>query len=316
MEFENLRLNYDRIINGIKTEFAELFTSLEIDSVTDPLSASIFEKIKGLDISVEDEEMFIKHKDLKPNSIHIVVKFGAASVNVLSSVCNISLIVWGSHNKLKPVQELLSAFVSKNNLKFLKYTVDDQIVYDNKITQVWTTPTINSNFTEAGDAFRSLFNVNGTIVVGQELIRLGTLTYTWEGGSEQIPFISFADSFGNALSPQPFGNTFGFTQSETNFSTYTFTIATYNLDCQLNRDIMAIKGFRYKGIDVSKASKKSQNEPFDIVLDFDNGYSNDFLPDPNDPITQSDFSRTFKLKDASTKQDIGQIPTVTMSFTH
>lgn len=316
MEFENLSLNYERIINGIRTEFAEIFTKLQLDATVDQLAAAAYEKIKNLEIHVEDEEMFIKEKDLKPNSVHIVVKFGAASVNILSSVCNVTLVVWGSQNKVKPVQELLSTFVSQNNLKFLRYTEEDQVVFDQKVSQVWTLPTVNSNFTESGNAFRSLFNVNGQVVIGQELIRLGQLTYTWEGGSETIPFIAFNDNFSNALNPQPFGNTFGFSQSEVNFSTYVFTISTYNLDCQLNRDILAVKGFRYKGIDTSKASKKSQNDTWDIVLEFDNGYSNDYITDYEDPITQSNFTRTWKLKEASTDQAIGKIPSITMVFSH
>ena len=98
---------------------------MQTESVNDSFSRSIYEKVKDLEISVEDEQSFLKKQDLKPNSVHIVVKFGRATVNFGSSVCQISLVVWASENKIKDTfKDVIKTSFVKDGEKYTDYYIE------------------------------------------------------------------------------------------------------------------------------------------------------------------------------------------------
>lgn len=274
--------------------------------------------IKDLNFYVSLEQAFLKSTEkIDPNGVYVAIRFSRASINFGSSMCNVYLAILGTANKVKPTQLFFSAYASR-------YT--NETILGNNTQQIWVTPNVQTNFNEFGQEFRNLYDVSGTLIIGNRTINVlnGVIIYKYgesAGDLEEIPFMAFQDNFRNNLAPQPFGNTHGFAKSETNFSSYSFTISTYLLDTQLAADCMHAKGFELASATGSAGQKKSNklpNDDFELYIEFSNGYSNKntyrYIED-NQEKTDSTFFKIFKLVDCGMTNNYGEIPMFTVSFT-
>ena len=327
----NVVVKYEHIISAIGQQLQSVLNAL-ID-VGDKEIANI----KNIEIS--DEQSFVnkeQDKQLKVGTVYIVVRFGVGTMNFGSTISPVSLYCIGTPNKVKPIQHLLGTFVSTWSTKNLMQGLKGEELYTNMI-QVWNTPEIVTNFNGIDNEFRNLYRVIGNIVIGPAAIRMGTLTYIYDKeaydndntkGCETVNIMSFQDGYRASLDTQPFGNTCGFTKSEVNFSTYTFSITTYLLAGRLSSDLLAIRGFRNRKTIVvdeetvidGEQSYFSPNDTMIIKLEFTNGFTNmpsdaDDLFPSGDKVANSDFFQYFKVVDSNIGQEIAGIPTLTITFT-
>lgn len=278
--------------------------------------AQISPIIKDLNFHVCLERDFIKQANkIDPNSVYVAVRFGKAAINFGSSICNVYLSILGTSDKIRPTMFFFSAFASRFTTKTIKSV--------NNTSQIWVTPNVQQNFSEVDTSFRPLFDVTGTLIIGNNTVNVigGIITYDYGTGQEDIPFMAFQDNYRNNLSPQPYGNTFGFAQSETNFSSYTFSISTYLLDTQLVADCMHAKGFELASatpLAGQKKSTKMPNDDFKLYITFSNGYSNRnayrYIDIHGNDATETTFFKIFKLVDCGMSSNYGEIPMFTVSF--
>ena len=295
-ENENISINYAQIVKNIQDQFNAITSE----------QGSPFAKLDGK-VFVNDEQNFIKIISLDQNAIYIVVKFSSTSVNFAATVIPITLVVFATENKIKVTQSLVSTFATKYNL--------DQIGMNNigtniSATQIWNTPSVVSNFVEAGSAFRSLFTSSGYLVTGANLAKLDSITYVYGDGQndrEELNIVAYSDNFNNALAPQPFPNTYGFARSITNFSTFGFSISTYSMNSRLVQEVLAMKGFKSDA--TGAINYCDPNKTFTIELNFSNGYKNYGTNVPT-------FHKEFHVHSVSFGQKIGSIPTITIGFSH
>jgi len=302
----NAQIDYIAVVNSIRKQIKDLQKYIidndEYDS--NPYFSKISPLIKDINFYVNDEQSMIKSKDkLDNNGVYVAVRFGRASINFGSSLCAVSLIILGTANKIKPTQLFFAAFASR-------YTTT---TFDGTNTQqIWVTPSVQTNFNEFADEFRNLLEISGTLIVGNETVAItgGKIIYLFDEdgtpSSEEVPVLTWQDNYVNNLSPQPFGNTEGFSKSETNFSTYTFTISTYLLNSQLVADCMKIRGFEQENPSGIQ-SVAFPNSNFKFAVAFSNGFAN---------INSKEFFKTFKLVSCGISYQLGEIPTFTASFTH
>lgn len=139
--------------------------------------------------------------------------------------------------------------------------------------------------------------------------------------SETVNVMSYQDGFQSSLDSQPFGNTNGFAKSEVNFSTFAFTISTYLVNGQLGKDMLSLRGFRYRpgGQYGEETSKFSANDYVKIKLEFTNGYTN--MPgngeeaSDDDPVKGDEFYCKYKVVNSKIGQEIAGIPSLTIAFT-
>ena len=330
-------IDYEQIISRIGFEIQNVWEKLVEDKNT------LMESIKSIEIS--DEQYFRKqeaNRNLKRGTVYLVVRFSSGAINYGASVVPISIYGLGVANQVKPVQFLLSVFASEWTTKNLAQGLED--VGGNSLElsdaiQVWNTPEVISNFNIVDEDFRNLYRVSGRIVKGQDAVRLGTLTYYFKNDkglddSETVDILAFQDGYGTSFDSQPFGNTKGFTQTEVNFSSYTFTVTTYLLNNHLSAAALAIRGFRNRtttGIgaifknenDTIKQKDKyfnmHKNEPVKIKIQFNNGYTN--MADNSEQETEgddvlgSDFFEYYKITNSQIGQQLGDIPTLSITFT-
>lgn len=338
-------INYDDVIVFLSKEIEYVWK--ELASSSDESVSSLISKIKAIEVS--DEQYYRKKeasRELRRGTVYLIVRFSAGAINYASSVTPVSIYGLGVANQVKPVQLLLGTFASywttKNLLQGLKGEASDML-------QVWNTPEIISNFNVVDEDFRSLYKTTGNIVIGPAAVRVGTLTYyygTNDSRSETINIMSFKDGYHTSLDSQPFGDTNGFVQSEANFTTYVFSISTYLLNCQLARDLLAMRGFRYRPYNATydknvytiddgsltvppKSSIADPNKTMKIRINFTNGFNNEpayqLTNNPNfpiireetsntDPVKGEDFYMYFKVVDSGINQEIAGIPALTISF--
>lgn len=321
-------INYTDIITYISKEIEHIWQ--ELSSSKDVEITSLIANIKKIEVS--DEQYFRKqekNRTLRRGTVYLIVRFSAGSINYGSSVTPISIYGLGVANQVKPVQLLLGTFASYWTTKNLGEGLASQA---ENMLQVWNTPEVVSNFNVLDDDWRNLYRVTGNIVIGPHAVRLGTLTYYYKKivnnqeveTSENISIMTFQDAYHASLDSQPFGNTNGFAQSEVNLSTYTFSISTYLLDNQLTRDVLAVRGFRYRPNGVydttqGKSSTFDANNKIKLELkftnDFNNKPGNSESTSSQDPVKGSDFYMFYKLVDSQIGQELAGIPTLTLTFT-
>lgn len=154
-----------------------------------------------------------------------------------------------------------------------------------------------------------------------------TINYSYEkntiikyGGSETVNIMSFQDGYQASLDSQPFGNTNGFAKSEVNFSTYAFTISTYLVNGQLGKDMLAVRGFRFRpqGVYSEETSKFYANKYVKVKLEFTNGYTNmpgeNEINDNGDIVKGDDFYCYYKVVSSQIGQEIAGIPSLVIAF--
>lgn len=350
-------VDYIQIVNAIAKQFqivySELMANYQVAAQIEEANRTekqqqdflVGEQLKNIGfLEISDEQSFTKKENKSIKTCYIVVKFGVGTSNFASSVSPVSVLCVGTPNRVKPAQILLSAFAARwTTLNMLQDEVDSegQSIEISDALQVWNTPEVVTNFNETNSEFRNLFRLNGTLVIGQQAVRLGTLTYVYDiglfdpyrqyianGGNpdtypydkgfEKMNIMSFEDNFGNSLDPQPFGHTHGFTKSEVNFSTYTFSFSTYLLSGHLSSDITAMKGFRKRDGGTGVASTIKPNHTFTLILEFTNGYNNypnyGETSDITDEIMGDYDLSKFKLVNSKVSQELGNLASMVLSF--
>lgn len=327
-------INYEQIIKSLGEELQDVYYALlgldTDDEETGAANQAIIGQIKNIKaIEIADEQNFVRkdrEKKLLKGTLYVTVRFSPGATNFGSSVSPISLYCVGTANQVKPAQILLGVFASTWTTKNLSQDLVDSegnILEISNALQVWNTPEVVTNFNEIDADFKNLFRLTGNIVVGQSAVRVGTLTYYYGDNyseSETINIMSFQDGYRASLDSQPFGNTNGFTQSEVNFSTYTFTISTYLLNSQLAKDMLAVRGFRYRPNDMynSNTSTFDANKKVKVKIELTNGYTNEPGEDEesssDDPVKGDDFYMYYKVVDSQIGQELAGIPSLVVTF--
>lgn len=330
----NIVVKYEEIVKAIGEQINAVLQQLKVIN-----NQGLREEMNGISkIEISDEQSYNKKRkesQLFDTTVYIVVKFGSGSVVHGSSVIPISLLCMGVANKVKPLQLLLSIFASTWNTKNLCQGSSLEI---SDALQVWNTPEVVSNFNEAYTDFVNLYRLSGHIVIGSSAVRVGTLTYFYGEGAddhEEINIMSFQDGYHASLDSQPFGNTNGFSKSEVNFSTYTFSFSMYLLNNHLSVAALSLRGFRNRttsgiGALFEKDSSNNivqkdnyffveKNDELRLKIDFTNGFTNfpadNEIANLNDPVLASDFYEYYKVVDSRIGQELAGLPTLTLTLT-
>ena len=167
----------------------------------------------GIDMKVENERQFTVEKEMKPNTIYIVLHYGESSVNFGQLILPVDFRIISEKNKIELVQKLFLLYTSTYNLKRA-----------GTFAQFYSTPVVDNAFVEIKNGWRATLSFAGAFVIGaSESDYVKELDYN----GEPIDFLSFSESYKNDLRPQPLPNGGGFARSVSGFATHTFSITTY-----------------------------------------------------------------------------------------
>lgn len=241
---------------------------------------------KDYNVIIAVEQEFDKHakNGLKDKNIYIVLKFGAASINYGQTVLPVSFTVLSEQNKCDISFKLLTDFVNKYNL---------EINQDKTIRQVYESPSVSSNFNAVYEGYRSILTISAFFVISKN-----ANFFDFQYGIDDENVTTYYDipvitsSFSGDFYPdtQPFYNASNFGTSAIKTGQLVVSFTTFLLDnIEVVNDALSV------------ALKKScVNKTFKFKINF-----------KNEALTTED---NFKLINLNAKQDIGDIPMISLTF--
>lgn len=241
----------------------------------------------GYKVYVSSELQYNKIKNKEKKAIYMVVRFLPASLNFGQKLLPISINAISEKNTVKVCQKLLMDFAEKYNL-----TVNE----DSTIQQVYTSPSVTSNFNEIFDGFRSVLTMSGTYLVTENANPYHLEYFNSEGKYEEIPAITLSVSFDNSLDMQPFFNSSNFTKSKAKFATLTLNFSIYLTNNELSNKTLKIA---YKQL------------PIDTRFRFKIGH----LQKTEENDKSIEFEEDFRLVNMTTQKNIGELQMCVMTFT-
>lgn len=272
-------------------------------------------------IVISNEQYYVSDEDRDPNKIYIVIKFLAATIEFGQFNVPIIINAVTEANSIEIAQRLLIEYTSAFNQKTLK--LGDDLIYQN-----YEAPSITSNFEPIYDGYRSLMVMSGAFLLSSNINRCKlryfegdtfeevdeiplekiekdiliceNKYYKWNYDEnkyklydgEYIDIINFTDSLDLTPDTQPFFHNNNFTSSINKYGTYTFNIVMY-----LTRDSVVNKYLKIK------SRKISNNTPFIFSIEYDDETLNMPL-------------LSYKMISASSQQNKGEMPFLTMVFTN
>lgn len=229
----------------------------------------------GIELKVENERQFAIEKEMKPNTIYVVLHYGEASVNFGQVILPIDFKIVSERNKIELSQALFALFVSTYNMK-----------RSGTMAQFYTTPTVEEAFVEIKNGWRASLSFAGAFLIGSSESDY-VLELDYEG--EAIDFLTFAESYKNDLRPQPTPNGGGYARSVSGFATHAFTISTY----------MTTSAF-CKKLNAQRYSDDTENTTYKFTLKLNSG--------------TAFTDREYKCLSIDVSQKIGDSTIITVAF--
>lgn len=247
-----------------------------------------------LNFVLSNEQQYVKESKRQKNTLYIVVKFMPATINFGQVVLPITMTAVSEHNNLEKCQRLLLDFSQYWNLKTIG--VSDYSVY-----QIYSSPSVISNFNEVYDGFRSVFSMSGTFLISKNSNECTLYFYTGDDTTEKIESISSQINFSIQLDPQAFYNTQNRTESVAQVGTLAVGVTAYLVSSGDPLNPNLFDKILYIICKNTTFAPDGVNTTFYFDIKYKNGITLTKVP--------------FKLASFSQQQTIGEIPLATVSFT-
>lgn len=253
------------------------------------------EYYSGLRFVLSNEQQYVKEDKRQKNTLYIVVKFMPATINFGQVVLPITVTAVSEHNNIEKCQRLLLDFSQYWNLKTIR--ISDYSVY-----QIFSSPSIISNFNEVYDGFRSVFSMSGTFLISRNSNECSLYYYVGDETTDEVECISSQINFSIQLDPQAYYNTQNRTESVAQIGSLAIGITAYLVsgDDPVNSPNLFDKILYIISKDLINAPD-GINTTFYFDVKYKNGVTLTKIP--------------FKLSSFSQQQTIGEIPLATVSFT-
>lgn len=256
----SVSIDLDEIFSKIASQMKNTFDSLEI-------SGKIF---------IEQEQMFLKRKDLSADNIYISVKLGNASIDIGQAILPVTITAITKGNRQNDTRSL-----------FLSYALTYTLTREDGITQIYQTASNTENFEDVDATYRSTYTMSGDFIIGVNCNYIESISY----GNESVKFLKSTWGYNNSLKPQARYND-GITHSENQFTTHTITIETYPL---LNSSFLS----SISGQSCSKLPNIN-NKSYYLTITFTDGNT---------------YSSIFKVASYTPSQELGKTPYTSIVLT-
>ena len=270
----------------------------EINNIlTNPLIDPVLYKPYVNSVEICDEQIFAKKKDISPNHIYIVVKFGTASFDFGQALMPITINAVSEQNKLEVCQKLLfdlaTEYTQKAPIEGSGFPESDYV------KQIWNTPNVINNFNEVNIGFRSLFYMTGVVLIGHDSSPITELIYNkdaTDGSTFNLHeyMITFSDSFDAYPDTQAFYTTHGIGKTEIKTASYAFSVTLFKVD----------KPF----MSLCRAIKRGD------LTDAPNGICTKFSLSMKDKDETGYWTAEYSLVNMTIQQNKGDLPTVALTF--
>lgn len=280
-----------------KEVYIEYTLKMVQDEIDHILSENVLYSDYRNSVEICDEQIFAKKKDINPDHIYIVVKFGQASFSFGQALMPITINAVSEQNKLDICQKILFALATE-------YSLEPPINSagfpdEDYVKQIWNTPNVITNFNEINIGFRSLFYMTGTILIGHNSSPITELIYNkdaTDGSTFNLHeyMITFSDSFDVYPDTQAFYTTNGIGKTEAKTASYAFSVTLFKVTSTFMSLCRSIK----RG-DLTGAP---------------NGISTKFSFSMRDKDETGYWTEQYTLVNMTMQQNKGDLPTVALTF--
>lgn len=249
---------------------------------------------KKYQIELSREQYYVRNTERDPRKIYIVVKFLESDINYNQVTMPINFNIIAEKNKIDVCQRLLLEFAQTYNLRQEKNG-------NSIIRQVYSSPTVMTNFIDVQDGLRSLLFMSGTFLISENMnpvkIYVSETEYVDDNGNrEELDYVNFSSTFDVQTDPQAYFNSNNRTITTNKVATFSFSVTVYNTTTSyLLNKVMDIEfeDFDSQPLDIET--------PFYFDLEYENGK------------TYKD--KAFKLVNVTRQNVIANMPTVSLTFT-
>lgn len=249
---------------------------------------------KKYQIELSREQYYVRNTERDPRKIYIVVKFLESDINYNQVTMPINFNIIAEKNKIDVCQRLLLEFAQTYNLRQEKNG-------NSIIRQVYSSPTVMTNFIDVQDGLRSLLFMSGTFLISENMnpvkIYVSETEYVDDNGNrEELDYVNFSSTFDIQTDPQAYFNSNNRTITTNKVATFSFSVTVYNTTTSyLLNKVMDIEfeDFDSQPLDIET--------PFYFDLEYENGK------------TYKD--KAFKLVNVTRQNVIANMPTVSLTFT-
>ena len=249
---------------------------------------------KKYQIELSREQYYVRNTERDPRKIYIVVKFLESDINYNQVTMPINFNIIAEKNKIDVCQRLLLEFAQTYNLRQEKNG-------NSIIRQVYSSPTVMTNFIDIQDGLRSLLFMSGTFLISENMnpvkIYVSETEYVDDNGNrEELDYVNFSSTFDIQTDPQAYFNSNNRTITTNKVATFSFSVTVYNTTTSyLLNKVMDIEfeDFDSQPLDIET--------PFYFDLEYENGK------------TYKD--KAFKLVNVTRQNVIANMPTVSLTFT-
>lgn len=178
-----------------------------------------------------DEQYINKNaRRIQADDVFGVINFGSTTLDYGQTEVAFSISFIGQANSLETLQLFLNTFVEKYNL---------QLLPTSKVLQSYATPVIDSNFNVIDAGLRNIFNLEGVLVILQDIIDIQKIEYKVNDSEyEELPYLKIIQNIQNQALPEAFSGTYGRTTSTLQFQTQALTINMYPINCDFLSTIL------------------------------------------------------------------------------
>ena len=260
-------------------------SEINIDSILEMLNREFTQVMRNnpklyqnTKVIISNEQQLLRKQDMKSGSIFLIVKLLPATINFGQTILPMTITAMSERNSVAICQQLLIDFAQTYNLA----TNNDET-----IRQYYTTPSVLNAFNEIGTGYRASMFLNGTLLIS---LNANSFDVFLDDETEKLPVITCSDSLDIQGDRQAFFTTNDFAKSKSTVASYQLNLVMYNTDSDFLNKVLNIK-FGNLSIDTI----------FNFTIKYKNGITSGKMP--------------MKLVNATINQNVGELPTINMSFT-
>lgn len=153
----------------------------------------------NFNFEVDDEQAFLKKKDLAPNTIYVLTKELQNDNSINVETQPVQIMILSEQNSLDVAKAFFSEFAKRNNFIAINQTYTENNVGHNLwIKQQYSDPVVLSNFNTVAFGYRSVLYISATLYIMKDVVDISNLTIN----NEDIEALNFSISYSMSTNTQ------------------------------------------------------------------------------------------------------------------
>lgn len=192
--------------------------------------------LDAIDFVVDQEQAFMKHKDLEPNTVYVLTRMLQNDISIGIDTQPVQVLILSEQNSLESVMSFFSVFAKKYNF----FTTTSTYEEDGETHSVWTKqqytdPVVLSNFNTVDYGYRSVLYMSVNLYIMKDVVDLRDL----EIDGTEYKVLSFDMAYSMSPNTQQRSSEYISSSAKT-VSTLSISITIPPIQCDLITKVLSI----------------------------------------------------------------------------